>query len=736
MTQITRKPAFPQVLPSSGVEASEWVLDTMFGARKADAWMAVVQDPSNGAQWEGGRYSDLSTALRTAKSSGHYFSCVLVRAGETRRLNRTTESGVCIFFDDVGEMGVNPDANIDRSWLDTFGLDPTFVVETSSGNFQYTYVFETPITPAEQLALVRSFKADAHTHGGFKQGNDLVRYGRLPSGVNPKPKKGSFGTRLVAGSGKTYNVDDLVAGFRIGKPDTKIVVLDADDDGHPRVLDVDTAVRFDLVERAVKAIINDLDRSEWIHMGHAIDGALEGDPWGESVFLEFSGRWTGGASDRAEDERAWRSLEGGRAGYGFLMKMLRKQNSAAAEAVLMDIAKAQAKVAFPPLSPPVADPVAVLDIFDAGDEKGDIEPRQWLLGTTFCRGYLSGLTSGGGSGKTTIRILQALSLATGRALSGEHVFARGRVLIVCLEDDLKELRRRVWAARIKHLIPASEVAGWLFLTTPRRLKIAELNGKKVVIGGLYGALVKAVDEKKLDLVCIDPAIKAHGLDESSNPDIDVFAGILTDMAVEKNIGVDLLSHERKGLAGAGKAVGDAERGRGASSLKDAMRLAKTLTVMSDLEATRFTVSDVDRKLTVRIDDAKVNIAPPSASTNWFRIVGVNLGNGTSIYPSGDNVQTCEVWTPVVATTANVAQETLWAAQAGGIRVRRGGRGARHDDVAATILRRTLGWSDPQAKKAVAKLVEDKLAVVVGGKDHSGNEIPFLEIVEPENPSLL
>ena len=42
-------------------------------------------------------------------------------------------------------------------------------------------------------------------------------------------------------------------------------------------------------------------------------------------------------------------------------------------------------------------------------------------------------------------------------------------------------------------------------------------------GGLYRALVKAVDDLSLDLAVIDPAIKAHGLDESSNPEIDAFA---------------------------------------------------------------------------------------------------------------------------------------------------------------------------------------------------------------------
>jgi hypothetical protein len=48
---------------------------------------------------------------------------------------------------------------------------------------------------------------------------------------------------------------------------------------------------------------------------------------------------------------------------------------------------------------------------------------------------------------------------------------------------------------------------------------------------------------------------------------------------------------------------------------------------------------------VRLDSAKVNIAPPSRTATWFRLVGVNLGNGTATYPNGDNVQTVELWKP-------------------------------------------------------------------------------------------
>src|SRR5215216_3147130 len=78
---------------------------------------------------------------------------------------------------------------------------------------------------------------------------------------------------------------------------------------------------------------------------------------------------------------------------------------------------------------------AGLGEWDAGDDTGLPPPRGWLLGNIFCRGFLSSLLGDGAVGKTALRYAQYLSLATGRALTGEHVFQRCRVLIVSLEDD-------------------------------------------------------------------------------------------------------------------------------------------------------------------------------------------------------------------------------------------------------------------------------------------------------------
>jgi hypothetical protein len=66
--------------------------------------------------------------------------------------------------------------------------------------------------------------------------------------------------------------------------------------------------------------------------------------------------------------------------------------------------------------------------------------------------------------------------------------------------------------------------------------------------------------------------------------------------------------------------------------------------MSEEEAKQFNIEQTDRRFYARLDSAKVNIVP-SRSATWFKLVGVNIGNTTELYPNGDEVQTVEPWNP-------------------------------------------------------------------------------------------
>jgi hypothetical protein len=296
-------------------------------------------------------------------------------------------------------------------------------------------------------------------------------------------------------------------------------------------------------------------------------------------------------------------------------------------------------------APEVAIPSTGLGEWDAGEVDDEaIPPRGWLLGNVFCRGFVSSLLGDGGVGKTATRYAQLMSLAVGRPLTGEHVFQRCRTLVISLEDDDKELRRRIRAARLHHGVERHELQGWLFVAAPGRgagkLLTIDKDGR-LVTAGLANKIERVIKHRRIDIVSLDPFVKAHAVGENDNNAIDEVVQILTELAGKYHIAVDVPHHISKGQA----EPGNANRGRGASAMKDAARLVYTLTPMSPEEGRSFGLDEALRRRLIRMDSGKVNIAPPMAEAKWLRLVGVNLGNATDLYPHGDEVQTVEPWIP-------------------------------------------------------------------------------------------
>ncbi|KRR22638.1 hypothetical protein CQ14_31000 [Bradyrhizobium lablabi] len=296
---------------------------------------------------------------------------------------------------------------------------------------------------------------------------------------------------------------------------------------------------------------------------------------------------------------------------------------------------------YEPVGLATAQPAARLNVWDAGETWQKPPPRQWLLGNQFCRKFLSGLLAPGATGKTALRQAQYLALATGRPLTDQHVFKRCRVLQLSLEDDDDEMRRRLAAACIHHDIDPDELKGWLFCATPKGIKLAELKDGARHAGPLEAMLRETIQRLQIDLIGLDPFVKLHALEENDNGAMDFVCDLLVKLAIEFNVAVDAPHHTKKGL----QTAGDADAGRGASSARDAGRLMYTLTRMTDAEGETFGIPAEERRLYVRLDSSKVNIAPPSGEATWFKLVGVGLENGTPDYPNGDEVQTVVPWHP-------------------------------------------------------------------------------------------
>lgn len=274
---------------------------------------------------------------------------------------------------------------------------------------------------------------------------------------------------------------------------------------------------------------------------------------------------------------------------------------------------------------------------------GPIPPREWLLGTLLCREYVTVLAASGGSGKTALNTVWALSLASGRPLVGLHVHKRCRVLVLTFEDGRTEYRRRFKAACLHHNIDPEEIGAFLFIKSLNGLGVTLATSERegvMVETDAPARIMDLIKRLEIDAVTLDPFVKCSGAPENDNVAVDAVARILARIAEQGNVAVAVSHHFRKGVAEAG----NIDSARGARSLIDAARIALTLMPMSPEEADKFGIAEDERCRMIRLDDGKVNLAP-AGRAKWYRLVSVNIDNGTADYPHGDNVQTVEQWTP-------------------------------------------------------------------------------------------
>ncbi len=286
-----------------------------------------------------------------------------------------------------------------------------------------------------------------------------------------------------------------------------------------------------------------------------------------------------------------------------------------------------------------------------------IPPREWLLGTTAIRKFITLLVAAGGAGKSTLSIAWALSIASGRSLTGEHVFERAGAWIFNLEDPLEEMQRRVTAAILHHKLRPADLAGRLFVNSgrDRPLVIAKRSEDNTIVFPDKDALTAAAKRCGIGIIVVDPFIACHKLDENSNNDMEEATTAWKQVAHDANCSVVLVHHTRK--TGPGGNGGDIESSRGGKSLSDAARVGLTLSTMPEEDAKKLGVPVEKRRFFVRMDDAKANLTPPSSEAVWFQLHSVALNNTTEKYPNGDHVQAIGRWRPP-SLLADVEREAI------------------------------------------------------------------------------
>jgi AAA domain len=270
-----------------------------------------------------------------------------------------------------------------------------------------------------------------------------------------------------------------------------------------------------------------------------------------------------------------------------------------------------------------------------------MKPRAWLYGRQFIRNYLCAGFGAPGGGKSSKRLVEAVAMATGRDLLGVTPVQRCRVWYWNGEDPQEETERRVIAICLHYGVPQEELEGWLFTDSGRDTPIVlaeQSKGGTQIYEPIVEELVAAIKENEIDVLIVDPFVSCHHVAENDNGAIDMVAKKFSDVANKTNASVGVEHHIRK-TNGREATVED---GRGASSLVGAARAIEVINKMTKEDAGKLGVDEHWRYFC--IDDGKGNMAPPQ-EREWFRFVSVRLGNGTELYPEGDNVGVVANWMP-------------------------------------------------------------------------------------------
>lgn len=272
-----------------------------------------------------------------------------------------------------------------------------------------------------------------------------------------------------------------------------------------------------------------------------------------------------------------------------------------------------------------------------------IPRREFAFGTHYIRKYVSVTVSPGGLGKTSNSIVEALSMASGKALVGTKPAGRLKVWLFNAEDPRDEMERRIMAACLHYGLAPEDIEGHLFLDSGREQELVVMREDKktgVTINvPIVEAIVANIERHGIDVMVVDPFVSTHSVNENDNGAIDKVAKLWAQIADYTNCAVDVVHHLRK-VSDREATVEDA---RGAVSLIGAARSVRVLNRMSDDQAAKAGIQPDDRFGYFNITCGKSNLTALSHRLDWRKLEGVALGNGKGLAKPQDHAPVVTEW---------------------------------------------------------------------------------------------
>jgi hypothetical protein len=259
-------------------------------------------------------------------------------------------------------------------------------------------------------------------------------------------------------------------------------------------------------------------------------------------------------------------------------------------------------------------------------DPAQIPPRAWLYGEHYIRGAVTATVAPGGTGKTTLSLFEAITMA----VAGLCVW------YLSGEDPRVEIDRRIAAHMQHHNLDPMQIAGRLFVddraSFPIKLTKSARSTAVVFDDEWMKAFERAIERDRIDVVIIDPFVAFHTAAENDNAAMDAIIKRLGETCTRFNCNVEVSHHVRKPAVGMAEITVDDARGGGA--LVNATRSCRVINRMPSDIAVQENIPPDKRTGYLRLDNGKRNMAPPGAAS-WWHLVSVLIGNGA------DNVQAIE-----------------------------------------------------------------------------------------------
>lgn len=179
-----QNPPNPQTTSSSHTEVSnKEFLTAIFHGLEDGEKPYVVGIPaesiqSNNPPFGSGTFWDQDTAVGDSNKNWYFtLSTFLEKDGQFARKKENFHRAYGVYFDDVGTKSVSREA--------LGACPPSYLIETSEGNYQAGYLFDKPCSSASELEeLINAAAMKGFTDTGAK--GPTARLGRLPNAVNGK----------------------------------------------------------------------------------------------------------------------------------------------------------------------------------------------------------------------------------------------------------------------------------------------------------------------------------------------------------------------------------------------------------------------------------------------------------------------------------------------------------------------------------------------------------------------